>query len=95
MTSLDKLISLLDLPDDEIWANVWEEDARQLLIEKHAELLPAILKQWRTWPINRQEHMAFILGHVGSPDEKTLAIEMLAASDPRVRNRAKEALDEL
>ncbi|MEE1950119.1 hypothetical protein V0R48_14110 [Pseudomonas alcaligenes] len=95
MDYLKTLISLLDRADDELWGNVWSNDAFSLLQRESAFLLPAIIKQWRDWPVHRQEHLAVLLGSIGTPEEKILIIEMLDATDPQVRNRTQEALEEL
>ena len=94
MTQIDELISLLDKPDDEVWGNIWCEDAHRLFLESHQSLIPTILNLWRNWPVSRQEHLAFILGGTGSKEELSLIREMLSASSHQVCKRAKEALDE-
>ncbi|MFO1367957.1 MAG: hypothetical protein U1F46_03105 [Marinagarivorans sp.] len=94
MKPLNTLISLLDKPDDEIWGNVWSDDAFELLRKEHAFLFPIIIQEWKLWPENRQEHLAFLLGSTGTPDEKALIVAMLGATYSSVRKRAKEALEE-
>jgi hypothetical protein len=94
MESLNQLMALLDKPDDEIWGNIWMNDATALFRQEYASLIPEILPIWQSWPINRQEHLAVILGTTGSLEEKTLISQMLLAEDSGVRSRAQEALDE-
>jgi hypothetical protein len=94
MKSLMQLTALLDKPDDEIWGNIWINDATALFRQEYAALIPEILTVWRSWPINRQEHLAVILGTTGSSEEHALITHMLLAEDPGVRSRAQEALDE-
>lgn len=91
---LDEFVTLLDMPDDEIWGVVWSDDARALFDLHHRALLPAILTRWRDWPINRQDHLAFLLGYTGTSEEAQLIHEMLGATDPGVASRAREALEE-
>lgn len=94
MESLKQLIALLDKPDDEIWGNLWLDDAIALFRQEYAALIPEILTVWRSWPVNRQEHLAVILGTTGSSAEHALIKQMLLAEDSGVRSRAQEALDE-
>lgn len=95
MKSIDKLIDLLDSPDDEIWGNVYIDYAEEIFENEPNELISTILKQWSIWPENRQEHLACILGYVGSPLERELILQMVNSDNKLVANRAKEALDEL
>lgn len=94
MQEFDQLITLLDQPDDEIWGNIWMNDAITLFQRSHTSLIPLILKVWQQWPSNRQEHLAVILGSVGSEQEALLIKEMLNTYDPHIRRRAQEALEE-
>ncbi|KQO25311.1 hypothetical protein ASF11_19425 [Acidovorax sp. Leaf76] len=90
----DQLVALLDKPNDEVWGLIWSDDALAILERHHELLIPEILIAWKQWPMNRQEHLACILGEVGSEDERLLIIELMLAPDPAVRHRAEEALNE-
>ena len=91
---LNTLVSLLDMPDDEAWGNIWSADAAALFDAHHPELIPPIRAQWRAWSVNRQDHLAFLLGSTGTAEEEALIREMLGAIDPNVASRAREALNE-
>lgn len=94
MKSIDKLIDLLDSPDDEVWGNVYIDYAGEIFEGDSGALIPIIVKQWSSWPINRQEHLACILGYVGSQQEKELILQMIGSDNKQVASRAKEALEE-
>ncbi|MBU2714375.1 hypothetical protein [Zooshikella harenae] len=70
------------------------EYAGEIFEGEHDKLIPIIVDKWNSWPINRQEHLACILGYVGSAQEKELILQMIGSNNKQVANRAKEALNE-
>jgi len=94
MKSLAQLINFLDSPDDEIWGNIYLALANEIFENDHQELIPIILKDLNQWSSNRQEHLACLLGFIGSSEEKNLISELVRSDDFLVNKRALEAMDE-
>jgi len=95
MQPIDKLIQLLDLPDSDYWSDDACEQARNIIDGSSELIFSHLLKEWKDWSPNRQEHLAYILGSGTSKNEKQLIEQMLNAPDADVVYRAKEAMDEI
>jgi hypothetical protein len=72
---LKRLVKLLDLPDADYWADVGSVDARAVVDENPTLVLSEVRHQWQTWPVMRQEHLAYILGESSLSIEKEILID--------------------
>ena len=89
---LEQLINLLDLPDADYWADVGSCEARALIEQSPTMLLSEIRNQWQSWPVMRQEHLAYILGESSLSIEKEILLEMVESSNLSVAMSSREAL---
>jgi hypothetical protein len=89
---LERLIDLLDLPDADYWADVGSGDARALIDQNPTMVLSEVGRQWQSWPVMRQEHLAYILGESSLSIEKEILLEMVESGNSSVAMSAHEAL---
>jgi len=89
---LERLVTLLDLPDADYWADIGSVDARSVVDENPVTVLSEVSHQWRSWPVMRQEHLAYILGESSLLIEKEILLEMVKSSNSSVAMSAREAL---
>jgi len=92
---LEKLKGYLDQADTDLWYDDGCFIARNLIDENPEETLMEIISEWKSWPVERQEHLAYILGESNSKNEIKLINEMLKSQSRDVVFRAKEAFNEL
>ena len=92
---LERLVRLLDHPDDDYWSDVLSSEARALIDRNVDEMLPQVISCWRQWPEHRLEHLAYLLGEGTSQVEALLIQELLQSPYDDVVYRAKEAAKQL
>jgi hypothetical protein len=90
--NFQKLIALIDLPDDDYWYDLACAEARDIIDLHCEEVLSAARAEWRSWTALRQEHLAYILGEGNSTVEAELVIDLTNSDYSDVRSRAMEAL---
>jgi hypothetical protein len=91
-STLERLMDLLDLPDADYWADVGSGDARALIDQSPTIVLSEVRRQWQSWPVMRQEHLAYILGESSLSIEKEILLEMVESGNSSVAMSAREAL---
>ncbi|MCP4106573.1 MAG: hypothetical protein GY749_13735 [Desulfobacteraceae bacterium] len=90
--NIKKLISYLDLPNNDYWYDEASCIARDIIDSNLNIILETLLNQWENWSAERQEHLAYILGESDSKLEIKLLKAMSKSKDSDVVYRAKEAL---
>ncbi|OZG71066.1 hypothetical protein BTA51_23480 [Hahella sp. CCB-MM4] len=95
MSKFEKLVRLLDHPDDNYWGDILAGEAREIIDSDPEVLLSFILEQWESWPENRLEHLAYLLGEGVSNVEEKLIIALHGSKYKSVVFHAKEAVIEL
>jgi len=89
-----QFFAYLDLPDLDYWYDEGAGIAREMLDQSSDQIFDQLLIVWRKWPVNRQEHLAYILGEGDSLKEKNLILDMRTSSNKGVKFRAEESLNE-
>jgi hypothetical protein len=90
--NFQKLIALIDLPDNDYGYDLACAEARDIVDLHCEEVLNAARAEWRSWTALRQEHLAYILGEGNSTVEAEWVIDMTSSDHSGVRSRAMEAL---
>ena len=89
--SIKELITQLDLPDDDFWYDHACIFARDIIDNNYETIIKELTNEWKTWPLLRQEHLAYTLGEGSSAEELDLIKDMMQSEDKEVAFRAKES----
>ena len=88
-----KMVSLLEIPDNDYWYDVGCSEARSYL-DSDDKILFLLTEKWRELSLLAQEHLAYILGEGHSENELLIINEMLKSGSKEIVFRAQEALIE-
>ena len=91
---IKNLIDNLNIPNTDYWYDSVSDLARNIIDDNYDQTFSILLLEWRAWPENTQEHLAYILGEGSSVQELALINEMLTSDYESVVFRAKESLIE-
>ena len=92
---LNHLINLLDVPDADYGYDEASVLAQAIVQGNSPAILQEIAAELVSWPANRQEHLAYILGNGPSEAEQRILLTLSASTDSSVSFRARESLADM